>query len=162
MPKQLPIPTFNWKGSDQIREWDIFEAKVKLWLAGEKVEKELQYTQIVLMLEDKGLSRWKKFKLTDKQMKQPVNVFKVFLDSLGKDISFWTARAKLYKNFHQHQDESIAELDIRLSALVDEYKFPTDDIATFIKRDILINSINYYEVKNWASKQKENCRWRWR
>ena len=157
MPKQLPIPTFNWKSSDQIREWDIFEAKAKLWLAGEKVEKELQYTQIVLMLGDKGLSRWTKFKLTDKQMKQPVNVFKVFHDSLGKDISFWTARAKLYKNFCQHQDESIAELDIRLSALVDECKFPTDDIATFIKRDILINSINYYEVKNWASKQKETA-----
>ena len=57
MPKQLPIPTFNWKSSDQIREWDIFEAKAKLWLAGEKVEKELQYTQIVLMLGDEGLSR---------------------------------------------------------------------------------------------------------
>ena len=97
MPKQLPIPTFNWKSSDQIREWDIFEAKAKLWVAGEKVEKELQYTQIVLMLGDEGLSRWNKFKLTDKQMKQPVNVFKVFCDSLGKDISFRTARAKLYK-----------------------------------------------------------------
>ena len=157
MPKQLPIPTFNWKSSDQIREWDIFEAKAKLWLAGEKVEKELQYTQIVLMLGDEGLSRWNKFKLTDEQMKQPVNVFKVFHDSLGKDISFRTARAKLYKNFRQHQDESIAELDIRLSALVDECKFPTDDIATFIKCDILINSINYYEVKNWASKQKETA-----
>ena len=78
MPKQLPIPTFNWKSSDQIREWDSFEAKAKLWLAGEKVEKELQYTQIVLMLGDESLSRWNKFKLTDEQMKQPVNVFKVF------------------------------------------------------------------------------------
>ena len=55
--------------------------------------------------------------------------------------------AKLYDNFRQKEKESIIELDLRLSALIDECKFPSDDIKTFIKRDILINSINYYDVK---------------
>ena len=31
---------------------------------------------------------------------------------------------------------------------------PTEEITKFIKRDILINSLNYYEVKKWATQQK--------
>ena len=45
MMNTLPWPTFDWKCCDQLRAWDIFQAKeVK---AGEKVEKEIQYTKIV-------------------------------------------------------------------------------------------------------------------
>ena len=58
MATAIPCPTFDWKAKDQLRAWDIFEAKAKLWLAGEKIEKKLQYTKIVLMLGDEGLSRW--------------------------------------------------------------------------------------------------------
>ena len=46
-------------------------------------------------------------------------------------------------------------MDLRLSSLIDDCKFPSDDIKTFIKRDILINSINYYNVKKWAAQEKE-------
>ena len=86
----------------------------------------------------------------------PEKVFQAFHDSFGKDVSYRTARATLYKNFRQNQDESIAELDIRLSTLIDECNFPTEEITKFIKRDILINSLNYYEVKKWATQQKED------
>ena len=101
MTNTLPWPTFDWKCSDQLRAWDIFQAKAELWLAGEKVEKEIQYTKIVLMLGDEGLSRWTKFKLTDDNCKKPDVVFKTFRDSLGKDISYLTAHATLYNNFRQ-------------------------------------------------------------
>ena len=49
------------------------------------------------------------------------------------------------------------QLDLRLSKLVDECKFPTDpkNIKEFLKRDIYINALNYYEVKKWAAKEKE-------
>ena len=40
--------------------------------------------------------------------------------------------------------------------LIDECHFPTEEITKFIKRDILINSLNYYEVKKWATQQKED------
>ena len=50
MANTIPFPTFNWKAQDQIQAWEIFEAKAKLWLAGEEIKKELQYTKIVLML----------------------------------------------------------------------------------------------------------------
>ena len=78
MMNTLPWPTFDWKCSDQLQAWDIFQAKAELWLAGEKVEKEIQYTKIVLMLGDEGLSRWTKFKLTDDNCKKPDVVFKTF------------------------------------------------------------------------------------
>ena len=85
--------------------------------------------------------------------KDPDKVFQAFRDSFGKDVSYRTARATLYKTFQQTQDESIAE---RLSALIDECHFPTEEITKFIKRGILINSLNYYEVKKWATQQKED------
>ena len=152
----LPYPTFDWKSSDQLRSFDIFQAKAELWLAGEKVEKELQYTKIVLMLGDEGLSRWSKFKLSDDDKKKPDTVFQKFKDSLGKDISFRTARATLYNSFRQQKGETAAELDVHLSQLIDECKFPEPpEIEEFIKRDIFINAINYYEVKKWAAQQKE-------
>ena len=49
------------------------------------------------------------------------------------------------------------ELDLRLSKLVDECKFPTDptNVKDFLKKDIYINALNYYEVKKWAAKEKE-------
>ena len=75
--------------------------------------------------------------------------------ALVKDVSYWTARATLYKNFRQHQDENIAELDICLSSLINDCNFPSAEITKFIKQDILINSLNYYEVKKWATQQKE-------
>ena len=59
----FPYPSFNWKSSDQLQVFDMFQAKAELWLAGGKVGKELQYTKIVSMLGDEGLSRWFKFKL---------------------------------------------------------------------------------------------------
>ena len=112
MSSTLAPPTFNWKSSDQICAWETFKAKAELWLAGEKVDLTIQYTKIVLMLGDEGLSRWKKFNMSDADKKDPEKVFKEFCDSFGKDVSFHTARATLYKNFQQHQDENIAELDI--------------------------------------------------
>ena len=156
MAGQIPLPTFNWKSNDQIRAWEIFKAKAKLWLDGEKVDKELQYTKIVLMLGDEGLSRWTQFNMTEADKKDPEKVFQRFRESFGKDVSFRTARAQLYNNFRQKDKETITELDLRLSALIDECKFPSDAIKTFLKRDILINSINYYDVKNWAAKEKED------
>ena len=156
MAGQIPLPTFNWKSNDQIRAWEIFKAKAKLWLDGEKVDKELQYTKIVLMLGDEGLSRWTQFNMTEADKKDPEKVFTRFRKSFGKDVSFRTARAQLYNNFRQKDKETITELDLRLSALIDECKFPSDAIKTFLKRDILINSINYYDVKKWAANEKED------
>ena len=156
MAGQIPLPTFNWKSNDQIRAWEIFKAKAKLWLDGEKVDKELQYTKIVLMLGDEGLSRWTQFNMSEADRKDPDKVFKKFRDSFGKDVSYRTARAQLYNNFCQKEKETIAELDLWLSALIDECKFPTDEIKTFIKRDILVNSINYYDVKKWAANETED------
>ena len=58
MANTIPYPTFNWKATDQIRAWDLFQAKVELWLAGEEIKEEIQYTKIVLILGDEGHSRW--------------------------------------------------------------------------------------------------------
>ena len=151
----LPCPTFNLKYSDQLCIWDQFQAKAEDWLAGEKVGKALQYTNIVLMLGVEGLSRWTKFKLSEDDRKDAQNVFKVFLESPGKVVSYWTTWATLFNNFHQQKGETAAELDIRISKIIDECQFPAEDITNFLKRDILINAINYYEVKKWASQQKE-------
>ena len=91
------------------------------------------------------------------ERKNPKDVFAKFKESLGKDISFRTARATLYSGFRQQKEETAAELDLRLSKLVDECKFPTypKNIKEFLKRDIYINALNYYEVKKWAAKEKE-------
>ena len=99
MSTTLSPPTFNWKSNDQISTSEIFKAKAQLWLEGEKVDKELQYTKIVLMLGDEGLSRWNKFKMSAADKKDPAKVFQAFRDSFGKDVSYRTARATLYKNF---------------------------------------------------------------
>ena len=155
MATALPCPTFNWKCCNPLCSWDQFQTKAELWLAGQKIDKEIQYTKIVLMLGDEGLSRWTKFKLSDDDKKKPTEVFKAFRDSLGTDVSFRTARATLYNNLRQQKGETAAELDIRLSKLIDECKFPKEDISKFLKLDIFINALNYYEVKKWAAKQKE-------
>ena len=155
MANTIPYPTFNWKATDQIRAWDLFQAKAELWLAGEEIKEEIQYTKIVLMLGDKGLSRWSKFDMGADARKIPKDVFAKFKESLGKDISFRTARATLYSSFQQQKGETAAELDLRLSKLVEECKFPTAAIKDFLKRDIYINALNYYEVKKWAAKEKE-------
>ena len=126
MANTIPYPTFNWKATDQIRAWDLFQAKAELWLAGEEIKEEIQYTKIVLMLGDEGLSRWSKFNMGADARKIPKDVFAKFKESLGKDISFRTARATLYSSFRQQKGETAAELDLRLSKLVDECKFPTD------------------------------------
>ena len=152
MATAIPCPTFDWKAKDQLRAWDIFEAKAKLWLAGEKIEKKLQYTKIVLMLGDEGLSRWTKFKMEDTDSEDPNKVYKKFRDSLGNDVSYRTARATLYNNFRQKKDETANELDIRLSKLIDECKFPTEatNVKDFLKKDIFIYAVNYFEVQKWV------------
>ena len=112
MTASILCPAFNWKNTDQLRVWDQFQAKVELWLAGEKVDKPLQYTKIVLMLGDKGLSRWTIFKLSEDDKKDKAIVFKAYRDSLGKDISYRTSQATLYNSLHQEKGETIAEVDI--------------------------------------------------
>ena len=56
----LHCHSINWKSSHKLCAWDIFQAQTEPWLTGEKVEKAIQYTKIVLMLGDEGLSRWTK------------------------------------------------------------------------------------------------------
>ena len=46
-------------------------------------------------------------------------------------------------------------MDLRLSKLIEECKFP-GEVKEFLKTDIFINAINYYEVKKWVAKQKED------
>ena len=43
---------------------------------------------------------------------------------------------------------------MRLSKLIEECKLP-GEVKDFLKMDIFINAIHYYEVKKWAAKQKE-------
>ena len=155
MANTIPYPTFNWKATDQIRAWNLLQAKTELWLAGEEIKEEIQYTKIVLMLGDEGLSRWSKFDMDVDARKKPKDVFAKFKESLGTDISFQTARATLYSSFRQQKGETAAELDLRLSKLVEECIFPKAAIKDFLKRDIYINALNYYEVKKWAAKEKE-------
>ena len=88
MANTTPYPTFNWKVTDQIRAWDLFQANAELWLAGEEIKEEIQYTKIVLMLGDEGLSRWSKFNMGADARKIPKDVFTKFKESLGTDISF--------------------------------------------------------------------------
>ena len=38
---------------------------------------------------------------------------------------------------------------------IEECKFP-GAVKEFLKTDIFINAINYYEVKKWVAKQKED------
>ena len=71
MANTIPYSTFNWKATDQIRAWDIFQAKAELWLAGEEIKDEIQYTKIVLMLGDEGLSRWSKFNMGAEEKENP-------------------------------------------------------------------------------------------
>ena len=155
MANAIPYPSFNWKAQDPIHTWEIFEAQAKLWLTGEEIKEVLQYTKIVLMLGGEGLNRWTKFQMTDENQKDPKNVFTEFKKSLGQDISYRTARATLYNSFRQRKDETAAELDLRLSKLIEECKH-TAAVKEFLKTDIFINAINYYEVKKWAAKQKED------
>ena len=44
---------------------------------------------------------------------------------------------------------------MRLSKLIEECKLP-GAVKEFLKTDIFINAMNYYEVKKWAAKQKED------
>ena len=82
MANTIPYPIFNWKATDRIRAWDLFQAKAELWLAGEEIKEEIQYTKIVLMLGDEGLSRWLKFDMGEDERKNPKDVFaNVFYDS---------------------------------------------------------------------------------
>ena len=75
MANTIPYLTFNWKATDQIRAWDLFQAKAELWLAGEEIKEEIQYTKIFLMLGDEGLSRWLKFDMGADARKIPKDVF---------------------------------------------------------------------------------------
>ena len=86
---------------DQFGSFDTFQAKAEVWLAGKGVDPTIQYNKIVLMLDDLGLKKWKKFKLSEEGRKDPVKVFKKFRESLGNDISFYTTRSTLYRNYQQ-------------------------------------------------------------
>ena len=68
MANTIPYPTFNWKAQDVIHAWEIFEAQAKLWLTGEEIKEELQYTKIVLMLGGEGLNRWTKFQMKTRKI----------------------------------------------------------------------------------------------
>ena len=103
-----------------------------------------------------GLKRWTKFWMTEASQKDPKTMcLHEFRKILGKDISYRTARATLYNSFRQKKDETAAELDLQLSKLIEECKFP-GEVKEFLKTDIFINAIDYYEVKKWVAKQKED------
>ena len=135
MANTIPYPIFNWKAQDPIHAWEICEAQVKLWLTGDEIKEELQYTKIGLMLGGEGLNRWTKFQMTEESQKDPKNIFAEFKKSLGQDISHRTGRATLYNSFRQKKDETAAELDLRLSKLIEECKLP-GAVKEFLKTDI--------------------------
>ena len=151
----LPPPTHNWDAADQFASFDTFRAKAELWLAGEEVKEELQFNKIVLMLGETGLKKWQQFKLSADDRKDPDKVFKKFRESLGNDVSFRTARSTLYRNLQQATDETIHQLDLRLSKLIDDCAFPKEEIKEHIQLDILIHACRYYEVKKWCNGQPE-------
>ena len=88
------------------------------------------------------------------EAKKPDKVFEEFKKSLGKDISYRTERIAIYNSFRQKKDETAAELDLRLSTLIEECKLP-GAVKDFLKTDIFISTINYYEVKKWAANRKK-------
>ena len=105
----MPPPTHDWYPPDQFGTFDAFHTKTELWLVGEGVDPILQYNKIVLMLGDIGLKKWKKFNMPEEDRKDQVKAFKRFRESLGNDISFYTARSTLYRNVLQGTNETIHE-----------------------------------------------------
>ena len=94
MANTIPYPTFNWKATDQIRAWDIFQAKAELWLAGEEIKEEIQYTKIVLMLGDEGLSRWSKFDMGADANILPVRTYNKMFPDRPEQATSTTFRSK--------------------------------------------------------------------
>ena len=139
----MPPPTHDEDAPDQFSTFDNFKAKAELWLASEQVEPVLQFNKTVLMLGDTGLKILQKFMMSEDDRKDQEKVFKKFRESLGNDISFSTARSTLYHNFQQ-QEETIHELDIIFSKLIDKCAFRTDKVREHIKLDILIHAYRYY------------------
>ena len=93
---------------------------------------------------------------SEEDRKDPVRVFKKFRESLGNDISFHTTRSTLYRNFQQGTNETIHELDIRLSKVINKCAFKVDIIKECITLDILVYTCQYYEVKKWCNTQPNN------
>ena len=79
MANTIPYPTFNWKATDQIRAWDLFQAKAELWLAGEEIKEEIQYTKIVLMLGGQNLT-W--VQMQEKYLKMSLQNSKKVLEKI--------------------------------------------------------------------------------
>ena len=71
------------------------------------------------------------------------------------NISSCTAQSTLYRNFQQQDKETIHELNIRLSKLIDTCAFRLNEIREHIRLDILAHACRYYEVKKWCNCQSD-------
>ena len=146
------IPQMDWGAADRVAEFESFKARMQMYLAVTKVQDELQWNHIVLMMGEEGLHRWKALSVSEESRKTPKNVWDAFEGSLEKTKTAWNALDEYLGDVRQGPNETTAELDVRIQTIVRKCKFPDSD-QDKRKMELLFHATRHFEVKKYAKER---------
>ena len=146
------IPEMNWNAEDKIQAFTTFKKRMEMYLTVTKVDPEIQWNHIVLLMGEEGLRRWEVIDMSEVERKDPKKVWSAFEKSLEKTQSFWNYIDEYLSDFRQGPTETAAELDVRIQTLVRKCKFPPGEVENR-KLELLYHATRHFEVKKYAKEK---------
>ena len=72
------IPEMDWNTEDKIQAFTTFKKRMEMYLTVTKVDPEIQWNHIVLLMGEEGLRRWEVMDMSEVERKDPKKVHKDF------------------------------------------------------------------------------------
>ena len=109
-PVPIPLPTYNWAASDQMREFHLFKCQLETWTRIREIKAEEKLDNLLCILGKEGYATMDRCVPADEMHKNDPAKFLDYIESmLDDEIS---PRVSVYKleDITKRSDESIDEL----------------------------------------------------
>ena len=122
----LTLPKLNWKATNMVMEFDIFQQNLEFVLTGMEIPEKKWYLFILQQLGRDRMEQWHSSIKDQVNIEDPRAIIKAFKKGFKLEETYWTYRSIYLSSSKQAKGESAATLATWVEDLVNLCKWPEE------------------------------------
>ena len=138
----------DWAAADKVATWKLFKRRMDVIFEADHVPEERHWTLILVAGGDEAHNCWDTLEEMVDDRTQVNQVWQAFERSFEQSTSFWHFRDTYLGDFRQGEDETTADLDLRIKQRVCgcQWSRGTEEGRMI---DLLYHATIYYEIRKY-------------
>ena len=148
----LTLPKLNWKVTNMVMEFDIFQQTLEFVLTGMEIPEKKWYLFILQQLGREGMERWHSNIKDQVNIEDPRAIIKAFKKGFELEETYWMYHSIYLSSSKQAKGESAAALATWVEDLVNLCKWP-DAEREQRHIDLFYHLTDYFDVQQYMQNE---------